>query len=263
MKFINSIRLKYKIYGFRVFLSFVIAELSNRIIHQVFQNSYSQCKEDIIIDKLLGNKKAGFYIDVGAYDPHRFNNTKRFYKRGWRGINIEPNPINHKRFLINRKGDINLNVAIGQKNMRAMFYSFIPDTSSTTSKNEAEKNKKLGYKLINSKSIKINRLDTVIQKYAGDKHIDFISIDVEGHNLEVLKSNNWNKFRPTVICIETAEDLGVNKAKESEKRGVGRKIDKYLISKGYVKKYTNKINSIYKIRDHQKPSKIPSRGQIL
>ena len=97
--------------------------------------SYSQWGEDIIIDNLLGRKKRGFYIDIGAYDPTRFSNTKRFYLRGWRGINVEPDPVRIKKFHKERPGDINLNIGIADKSRVLNFFKFDPPTLSTFSLN--------------------------------------------------------------------------------------------------------------------------------
>jgi hypothetical protein len=93
----------------------------NTYIKSVFTNSYSQYGEDKIIDRLLGYKKSGFYINVGANHPYRFSNTYMFYKKGYRGVNIEPNPISFEKFLI-RKGDINLNIGIGGWNVRFLLF---------------------------------------------------------------------------------------------------------------------------------------------
>ena len=76
--------------------------------------SYSSLNEDNIIDWLTGYKAKGTYIDIGAYDPNLGNNTRLFYERGWRGINIEPTKENYKKFLQQRPKDINLDWAIGE-----------------------------------------------------------------------------------------------------------------------------------------------------
>src|SRR3989344_4572766 len=74
------------------------------------KRSYSQSGEDMILRSIFDDKKEGFYVDVGAFHPKLYSNTYYFYKRGWRGINIEPNP--GANFGI-RKGDINLKCGIG------------------------------------------------------------------------------------------------------------------------------------------------------
>ena len=76
------------------------------------RQSFSQDYEDLIIDKLLGNKATGTYLDIGAFDPTDLSNTKRFYDRGWRGCNVEPDPVRFQKFLQARPDDINLNVGL-------------------------------------------------------------------------------------------------------------------------------------------------------
>ena len=76
---------------------------------------YSQEGEDILIERMIGKKKKGFYIDIGAHHPYRFSNTYYFYKQGWSGINIEPNVEHFRYFLKHRKRDINLNKGLSDK----------------------------------------------------------------------------------------------------------------------------------------------------
>ena len=101
--------------------------------------SYSLYYEDLIIDSLLSYKKNGFYIDIGANDPVKFNNTARFYQRGWCGINIEPNPELFKRLEEARKRDINLNIGVGEKETELTFYHISAHTLSSFNKQAAIK----------------------------------------------------------------------------------------------------------------------------
>lgn len=193
-----------------------------------FINSYSQGNEDILIDKLLNKKKKGFYVDVGSYDPTRFSNTKRFYQRGWSGINIEPNPNRINQFNKSRTRDINLNLGIANKKGELDFFEFDPNTLSTFSKNTAKEYLKQGFTLKKTTKIKVQKLGDVLKNTA-IKHFDFFSIDTEGFDLQVLKSNNWDKFKPKIICIESSQK-GIND----------------ILSKlGYKKIYQTYINSIY------------------
>ena len=96
--------------------------------------SYSLYNEDNIIDWLTGYKKQGIYIDIGAYDPNRINNTKLFYQRGWRGINIEPNIKGYELFCLERPYDINLNYAIG--NGEVNYYCNINESAGNTCSNK-------------------------------------------------------------------------------------------------------------------------------
>ncbi|OGE45028.1 hypothetical protein A3B39_05500 [Candidatus Daviesbacteria bacterium RIFCSPLOWO2_01_FULL_37_10] len=225
---ISKIFRYFKIYSLPILIWYVYLEL-RLLLKRIFLHSYSQWGEDIIIDKLLGMKNKGFYIDIGAYDPIRFSNTQRFYNKGWKGINIEPDPIRINKFYKLRPRDINLNVGVANKNGLLDFFKFSPQTLSTFSKTALEDYQKQGH--INTKvlKIKVSKLGQILEKEHKNKLVDFFSIDTEGSDLEVLKSNNWKKFRPKVICIE----------------GQGSSPKKFLEKLGYKKVYTNQTNSIF------------------
>ncbi len=235
---------KFKIYGWRKFLGFVLIDIRNKVIMEFIKQSYSQKGEDLIIDRLLGYRKKGFYVDVGANDPDRFSNTKKFYKRGWKGINIEPDKKNYENFLIKRKRDINLNIGIGDVISDLTFYKFVPDALSTFSKKTADRYKKQGYDFLGTSVIKVETLSSIFSKYIGTKKIDLLSVDVEGFDLKVLQGNDWSRFRPKVVCVESVEHdiTGQNKKVRND-------IDKFLSNKGYEKRFDNNLNSIFMLKD--------------
>lgn len=229
---------KIRIYGLKQTLIFAGSELKYKY-YQLIHNAYGQNQEDLVIDKFLNYKPNGFYVDIGAYDPHRFSNTKRFYLKGWRGINIEPDVHNYQKFLQKRPADKNLNLGIADKPGVLTFYKMFPPTISTFSKKEAQEYQKQGYELIAKIKVKTTTLANVLNKYAKNKQIDFMSVDTEGFDLIVLKSNNWKKFKPQIICVESENNLMSknNKAKE--------RIHNFLLKQGYHKEYDNGLNSIY------------------
>lgn len=190
-----------RIYGLKTFTLYSLAEIKARL-RMALIHSYTPLGEDIIIDKVLNYRQKGFYVDIGAYDPTRLNNTKRFYLKRWKGINIDPNPESIKKFNRERPRDVNLNIGIATKNGIIDFFRFEPESLSTFSKKIANGYQKQGYRLIETIKIKTRRLDKILTKYCNNQTIDFFSIDTEGFDYEVLKSNDWNKFRPRVICIE-------------------------------------------------------------
>src|SRR3989344_7565306 len=98
--------IKLRTYTLGKILKYTFYEFKYLLV-KILYGSYSQFGEDMVIDNLLNNKKRGFYVDVGAYDPDRFSNTKRFYLKGWRGINIEPDVYSFNKFLEKRPEDIN------------------------------------------------------------------------------------------------------------------------------------------------------------
>jgi FkbM family methyltransferase len=171
------------------------------------KHSYSQAGEDLWLERAIGNKTNGFYIDIGAYDPHHLSNTKHFYKKGWSGINVEPNKLCHANFVRERPRDLNLNVGIDMNRGNLTFYVMDSAPLSTFSKEKAEENEKLGYKIISKDSVEVITLTDLFEKHVGDKLVDFVSIDAEGLDVSVMEGNDWNRWRPKAICIEVA-DIG-------------------------------------------------------
>lgn len=166
--------------------------------------SYSQEGEDLVLDRFLENKRNGFYVDIGAHHPLRFSNTYRFYLNGWKGINIDPMPGSMLEFDRIRPLDINLEIPVSEKCETLTYFIFNEPALNTFSENEAIRKDGLNnYKIIEKKQLKMQRLDSILDKYLpNDTHIDFLSIDVEGLDLNVLKSNNWDKYRPEFILVE-------------------------------------------------------------
>ena len=199
--------------------------------------SFSQYNEDLIIDIALENKANGFYVDVGANHPTLLNNTKRFYDKGWRGINIEPNATLFKNFQKERERDINLNIGIGPKKGTFPFYVMEADTLSSFSKKDALASGKIhGSKLKEVINIEVCSLAEIFNQHVKDDTvIDFLSVDVEGLDYQVLISNDWNKFKPNLVMVESGEAMD--------------QITSFLTSKNYVKIYDNSTNAIYKLRN--------------
>lgn len=245
-KYLISIKEKFKKVGLMKVFVYILLTLIDPLIRKLwtepFLKSYSQKYEDIIIDRLLKFKKRGFYIDIGANDPDNLNNTKRFYNKGWYGINIEPNPILFKKLQLSRNRDLNLNIGISNHQHRLLFHIFDPHTLSTFSKKQADIYELNGNKITKKTSIKTFQLKEVFKKYVKNKKIDFISIDTEGYDMLVLKSNDWSKYKPMVICIESTIDKNINKRCSET--------DSFLKLYGYHKITTtihfgNPLNSIY------------------
>lgn len=220
-------------YGFIRFFSFAISELYARVWRYRVLHSFSQNAEDLVLDKLLEYKNRGIYVDIGAYDPYRFSNTMRFYHRGWRGINIEPDSERFKHFESKRPKDVNLNIGIANKKGSLMYFAMDPPTLSTFVQSQAQEYIHNGFVLKEKKQISVLPLKDVLATYVKKKHIDFLSLDVEGFEMEVLKSNDWTRFRPKFLCIETAVD-GKND------------IDRFLLRVGYKVVLDNGLNSFYK-----------------
>jgi FkbM family methyltransferase len=167
---------------------------------------YGQKKEDQKIRELLGENDPGFYIDVGAWHPDTESVTKHFYDRDWNGINIEPVEKLYSNFVSSRHRDINLKCAIGQKN-DVQLMKVVCNQDQITGLSTL--NKKNSDSACVGRNYYEERVHIYTLEYILDHNtlpgqvIDFLKIDVEGFEKEVIYSNNWSKYRPRVLCIES------------------------------------------------------------
>ncbi len=124
---------------------------------------------------------------------------------GWRGINIDAMPGSMLEFDRLRKMDINIEVGISDNVKELDFYLFSEPALNTFSEEKAHQIvNKTNYKLINTKQVKTKTLAEILQKYVKPGiEIDFFNIDAEGFDLKVLKSNDWTKYKPKVIVVES------------------------------------------------------------
>lgn len=198
-----------------------IGDISNEI-----QLSYAQEGESFIVDRFFNYKANGYFVDVGAHHPKRFSNTYSFYKRGWRGINIDPTPGVKEMFDDVRPEDISLSVAVSDVEGRQDFYMFTEPALNTFSKSLADEYLQAGCKLLEVRSIETKTLARLLDDCQVNRPIDFMSIDVEDHELPVLHSNDWERFRPCVLLVEILNfDLNTPDAFP---------VHNYILDKGYV-----------------------------
>lgn len=166
--------------------------------------SFAQEGEDLLLERLVGNRNDGFYVDVGAHHPTRFSNTYLLYKRGWRGINIDAAPGSMRAFRRHRPRDINLELAIGEPGSRT-FYVFDDSALNTMSRSlSAERRENTYYKIVGEQQLSVRPLHDVLAQYlpADVERIDLMTVDVEGLDFEVIRSNDWSRFRPEMLLIE-------------------------------------------------------------
>ena len=166
--------------------------------------SFSQEGEDMVLRRVFGNKQKGFYVDIGAHHPTLFSNTNYFYQKGWTGINIDALPGNKLNFDAQRPNDSNLELLISENEGQVEFYLFDPSLMSTMSKQQAKANQKFDWcKLLAMVMVSSVPLGKLLDQYVKpDTKIDFMSIDVEGAEMTVLNSNNWEKYSPDVLLVE-------------------------------------------------------------
>ena len=193
---------------------------------------YSQCNEDELMLKYLP-EKIGTYIDVGAGQPVRGSNTYYFYKKGWTGYLFEPIQSNINLLNFFRKRDLKYQKLIGEINSKSEFYEFVPTEYSTTIKSIAEELVTQGKKLRKVYDLESIRLsDTNIELTPLEP--SFISIDVEGADLQVLNSIDWSRIKPRVVCIEEASETKSILIKEKLKLEGYLLVENSEISKIYL-----------------------------
>jgi len=175
-----------------------------RFLDPFATRSYSQDGEDLVLRRIFDQQPTGFYIDVGAHHPKRFSNTYIFYKAGWRGINIEPNPAVKAVFASTRPRDIHVQVGISDQPSTLTYHEFDePALNSFDGELVRWRLANTPYKVVRESAIPVERLDAVLARHLPPgQAIDFLSIDVEGLDFAVLRSNDWTLFRPKCVLIE-------------------------------------------------------------
>lgn len=156
--------------------------------------------EDVYLQRLFPGKKDGFYIDVGAAHPTEGSVTRHFYDLGWKGINIEPQDQYFRLLQAERPRDINLQIAVGAQEEERTFFDVGGKGGSTFDATNADRGSALGFK-VSSKNLRLSTLEKVCEAHAHGP-IDFIKIDVEGWERDVIQGANWKRFRPLVVVAE-------------------------------------------------------------
>lgn len=165
--------------------------------------SYGATGEDVLINKIFKNKTDGYFVDVGALHPINGSLTYNLSKKGWRGLNIDLLEENLILFNLFRKKDTNINLAISKN--KGIINAYIFERGSginTTNKKWADKWKKKIGKNYSIFKIKKNSLNNVLTSHKINKDFELLNIDVEGHEINVLKGINFKNIRPKIITIE-------------------------------------------------------------
>lgn len=186
--------------------------------------SYAQFGEDIVLWRALGADGPGRYVDVGAFHPTADSVTRTFYERGWRGINIDPDAAAVDLFEVQRPDDINLAVAAGSHEGETTFYeSSVPGWSTTDASAGAQLD--AGGNLLARTVVSVRRLSSILDEH-GIGEVDFLKIDAEGSEVEVLSGLDLSRHRPRVVVLEgVAPGLAEGYADEAVAR---------LVDNGYL-----------------------------
>ena len=220
---------------------FIYYNLYIRNLKFFFKSSQSQFGEDKKIVKLFHKNKKGMYLDVGCFHPIRQNNTYLMYKLGWKGVNIDLNPLSVELFNVARPNDINICAALSSKKSTAtVYFDHSLSSLNTISKEHIFFLKKaFGLNKLEKRKIRTITLTSILKKNKIRK-IDFMNIDIEGSELKVLKTINFNYFDIKVICIEVLNQFFTKRNKINND-----KIIKILKQNNYILKFKTFANYVF------------------
>jgi len=197
--------------------------------------SYSQGGIDLLLNHIFKNKKNGFYIDIGCNHPVKNNNTYLFYKKGWSGINIDLDKKSIDLFKLFRPNDKNINCAVSSSNLEQNLFFYHDKSPINTISDLAANYQNANVKEI--RKIKTQTLNSILDNLnLKNKQIDIVSIDVEGHEMEVIKGFNLQKYKPHVVVVEYLDlsakkleikNLNINNVLKSE-------IYNYMVFQNYT-----------------------------
>jgi FkbM family methyltransferase len=208
--------------------------------------SYAQNFEDVMLERVFRGQSQGFYVDVGAWHPIVDSVTAHFYAKGWSGINVEPEPFAFSQVAEARPRDVNLDVALGDAAGEKTFY--LASGCSSFVREYAERWLGPGSEVAQV-PVRVTTLGEVCRQYAREP-IDFLKIDVEGWEREVIAGGDWERFRPRVVLVEATVPNTSAPAHES--------FEQLLAGAGYVFVYFDGLNRFY-VREEDRDLKVHFR----
>jgi len=213
---------------------------------------YSQFYEDYILSYVFQDVARGTYVDVGAYDPDTGSVTKYFYLKGWRGVNVEPNPEHLAALQKGRPEDANLGVGISDAAATLTFYKFEKRASglSTFDPETAARHRKAGY-TYEELTIPLVTLTEALGRVEVVKGgFDFLNVDVEGFERKVLSGLDFTKHPPKVIVLEATAPMTEEPTQQ--------KWEDILFANGYSFALDDGLNRYYVQRSQR-----PLQGRFL
>ena len=167
--------------------------------------TYSQFGEDVIAQHYLTGIERGTYVDVGCCYPVRASNTYAFYQKGWRGICIDANPESQAAFEEHRPEDVFVHAGIAEQEDERAYYRFSSPVYNTFDRSRADRviaKNKPSARFLGETKVRLSRLSAVLDRHGSPKKIDLMSIDVEGLEISVIRSNDFAKYRPRLLICE-------------------------------------------------------------
>jgi len=162
-------------------------------------NANPEAEEKELVWKFFGQKSGGVFVEVGANDPVAGSQTWLLEQKGWRGILVEPQATLCDRLRQERKNSQVFQVACSspEQEGEALLHIGQHDWHSTLGTQRVSQDTQF----VGTERVKVTTLDKLLQG-AGVAHIDFLSLDVEGHEIEVMRGLDFAKYKPALILIE-------------------------------------------------------------
>ena len=205
------------------------------------KRSWSQCGEDLIaafVMDTLGVPRPR-YLDLGAHHPYYLNNTYLFYRRGARGVNVEADPVLAARLRRARPRDVTVNMGVGPQPGALQFHVMSVPTLNTFSAEEASRYcAEGGHRIERTVVVEVHTFAQLVEVHCNDG-LDFVSLDVEGLDLPVLRTVDFTRYRPLVFCVET---LSYSESGHGERID---EIDELMDQASYLRYADTHINTIY------------------
>lgn len=203
--------------------------------------SYAQNLEDVMLFRALKHVRQGRYLDIGANHPVEDSVTKAFYDRGWSGINVEPVSQWLNLLKQDRRRDVNLQVAISDKNEPLEFFEVVESGLSTLDADRAEQCRQDGLTVVQN-TVEVWTLAQVFD-HAKQAQTHFLKIDVEGAEAQVIASGDWVRNRPWIVLVEsTRPNTNISDHDAWEP---------ILLKNGYQFVWFDGINRFYVANEHQ------------
>lgn len=169
--------------------------------------SYAQNFEDVTLRRALKDIQSGFWIDIGAYDSTMHSVTKHFYESGWTGINVEPNPELAAGLVKERPRDINVQAAVGKSHGMTKLHVIGNTGLTTTVGAMANMHAASGHETTSEVDVPRIPLDSLFQLHARGRTVDFLKVDAEGSESEIITSYDFISCRPRIILVEASPDF--------------------------------------------------------
>jgi len=203
--------------------------------------SYAQNFEDVILWRALNHVEAGFYIDVGAFSPDVDSVTRAFSERGWRGINIEPNPSRLAELCERRPDDLNLGVAASDADGQ-IDLNVVGDTGLTTVDASLARKYSQSGLTVTTLRAPARTLASIWDEHVPDAQpVHFLKVDVEGHEAAVLRGADWTRHRPWIVVVESTVPTTETPSHEES--------DAILTGAGYRFVYFDGLSRFYLARE--------------